>query len=194
VQHLSQVAEGAFTAKVAPDAVVVCVGIGARSLGGVEDSDVFPIRGQTVLLRAPWIKFGRTQSSLDGLWTYIIPRRSGDVIVGGTKVANDWYPHPRPETTADIIKRGLDLCPELSPAYATNPVPSAEDVKSILIEEGCGLRPARKGGIRLETSVVETISGLKVPVVFNYGHGGYGYQSSWGSANMAVDLLQKALN
>ena len=81
MQHLSQVAEGAFTAKVVPDAVVVCVGIGARSLGGVEDSDVFPIRGQTVLLRAPWIKFGRTQSSLDGLWTYIIPRRSGDVRV-----------------------------------------------------------------------------------------------------------------
>ena len=79
VQHIAQVAEGAYTDNVKPDAVVICAGIGARFLGGVEDKDVYPIRGQTVLLRAPWIKFGRTQSSLDGLWTYIIPRRSGDV-------------------------------------------------------------------------------------------------------------------
>ena len=108
VQHVSQAIDGAFTPLRRPDAVVVCTGIGTRSLGGVEDKDVFPIRGQTVLLRAPWITFGRTLSSLDGLWTYIIPRRSGDVstsakdinmpliagaqvIVGGIKEENDWY-------------------------------------------------------------------------------------------------------
>jgi glycine/D-amino acid oxidase-like deaminating enzyme len=78
VQHISQLVDGGFGAPT-PDAVVICAGIGARTLGGVEDTDVYPIRGQTVLLRAPWIKFGRTCSSSDGLWTYIIPRRSGDV-------------------------------------------------------------------------------------------------------------------
>lgn len=81
VQHISQAIDGAFTPLRIPDALVVCTGIGTRSLGGVEDKDVFPIRGQTVLLRAPWITFGRTLSSLDGLWTYIIPRRSGDVSI-----------------------------------------------------------------------------------------------------------------
>lgn len=80
IQHIAQVAEGAFTDSVKPEALVICAGIGARFLGGVEDKDVYPIRGQTILLRAPWIKFGRTQSSVDGLWTYIIPRRSGDVL------------------------------------------------------------------------------------------------------------------
>lgn len=85
VQHLSQLVEreagilagGKLLS--APAAVVVCVGLGARTLGGVEDKDVYPIRGQTVLLKAPWIRFGRTISSRDGLWTYIIPRRSGEV-------------------------------------------------------------------------------------------------------------------
>jgi hypothetical protein len=40
---------------------------------------VYPIRGQVVLIRAPWVRFGRTKSETDGTWTYIIPRRSGDV-------------------------------------------------------------------------------------------------------------------
>ncbi|KAI5117888.1 hypothetical protein M0805_002279 [Coniferiporia weirii] len=193
VHHLAQLAEGAYTDGERPAALVVCAGIGARSLGGVEDKDVYPIRGQVILLRAPWVRFGRTQSSKDGLWTYIIPRRSGDVIVGGIKDENDWEPKPRPETTVDILTRGLALCPELSPTYAENPHPTIEDLKPIIIEEGCGLRPARKGGIRLETDVLETAKGLKVPVVYNYGHGGYGYQSSWGSAGIATELLEGIL-
>jgi len=85
LQHISQVLEGALT-PFKPDALVVCAGIGARSLGGVEDKDVFPIRGQTVLIRAPWVKFGRTINGKDDL-TYIIPRRSGDV--SGTVVHSD---------------------------------------------------------------------------------------------------------
>jgi len=195
VQHISQVIDGAFTPHRKPDAVVVCTGIGARTLGGVEDNGVYPIRGQTVLLRAPWITFGRTLSSLDGLWTYIIPRRSGDVIVGGIKVENDWYPHARPEITADILERALRLCPELSPGYSASPgaTSSVEDLKQIIIEKGCGLRPARRGGIRLEAEVQATEMGNKVPVVHNYGHGGYGYQSSWGSASIVVALLTDAM-
>ena len=85
VQHISQVVEGAIMpsgsdGKVSDvDAVIVCAGIGARSLGGVEDKAVYPIRGQTVLLRAPWVRFGRTLIDTDGLRTYVIPRNSGDV-------------------------------------------------------------------------------------------------------------------
>jgi glycine/D-amino acid oxidase-like deaminating enzyme len=86
VQHINQLVEGGiypFTDAEAnprpPDAIVICAGLSARVLGGVEDKAVFPVRGQTVLLRAPWVRFGRTISGTDGLWTYIIPRKSGDV-------------------------------------------------------------------------------------------------------------------
>jgi glycine/D-amino acid oxidase-like deaminating enzyme len=88
VQHISQIVEGGtdafdsrqFSVAKQPDAIIVCTGIGSRSLGGIEDSDVFPQRGQTVIIRAPWIKEGRTISDAnDTSWTYIIPRRSGDV-------------------------------------------------------------------------------------------------------------------
>lgn len=74
-----------------PDAVVVCLGLGARFLGGVEDKDVYPVRGQTILIKAPWIKCCMSLSGgASKIWTYIIPRRSGDVIIGGTYEANDW--------------------------------------------------------------------------------------------------------
>jgi len=81
VQHVQQIIDGAFVPgqPAPPEAVIICAGIGARALGGVEDRDVHPIRGQTVLIRAPWVKFGKTSSCLDGRWTYVIPRRSGNV-------------------------------------------------------------------------------------------------------------------
>ncbi|KAH7098323.1 D-amino-acid oxidase [Auriculariales sp. MPI-PUGE-AT-0066] len=195
VQHIDQVIAGAFTPGVLPDAVFVCAGLGARSLGGVEDAAVHPIRGQTVLLRAPWVKFGRTFST-EKSWTYIIPRRSGDVIIGGTKGDNDWYPLPRPEMAEDILQRALAIAPELVAPEAREGgrTPTVEDLKKIIIEHGCGFRPGRTGGIRLEREWREvTGRDKKVAVVHNYGHGSQGYQSSWGSAAKAVTLLEAAL-
>lgn len=70
------------------DAVIVCTGLATRFLGGVEDLSVYPIRGQTVIVRAPWVRFGITESGGkdekgEEVVTYIIPRRSGDV---------NWFP------------------------------------------------------------------------------------------------------
>jgi len=87
VQHIQQVIEGGaylFTKEgdpAPPDAVVVCTGLGTRFLGGVEDKDLYPTRGQTVVVRAPWVRFGITIADVKGKLTYVIPRRSGDVRV-----------------------------------------------------------------------------------------------------------------
>ncbi|KAF8265939.1 D-amino-acid oxidase [Lactarius quietus] len=203
VQHIVQVLEGGVEAfaggefKARPvDAMIICVGLGARTLGGVEDKDVYPVRGQTVLLRAPWIEGGRSLVVESGAKTYIIPRRDGTVIVGGTRVADDWFPKARPETTIDILERGLALFPELAPSSVRNKrEPTVEDLKPLIIEEGCGLRPARKGGMRLHTEWVTDpgrTEGHTVPIIHNYGHGGYGFQTSWGSALAALTLLEGA--
>ena len=85
VQHINQLIEGGTslfsggtTNNPPPDAIIVAVGIGARFLGGVEDKAIYPVRGQTVLIRAPWVRFGKSEKTESGS-TYIIPRRSGDV-------------------------------------------------------------------------------------------------------------------
>jgi hypothetical protein len=80
------------------------------------------------------------------------------------------YPHALPEITEDILRRGLELCPELVPEeIRTQRVPTVEDLKPLIIEECCGLRPGRVNGIRLESVQMAKRDGTKIPVVFNYG-------------------------
>ena len=99
VQHINQLIEGgtstfrygANAIRQPPDAILVCAGLGAKDLGGVEDKQMIPVRGQTVLIRAPWVRSGKAISDDKGTWTYVMPRRSGNVILGGTKHPNTWY-------------------------------------------------------------------------------------------------------
>ncbi|KAF9069451.1 D-amino-acid oxidase [Rhodocollybia butyracea] len=211
VHHIQQVLEGGaglFSNSLhepsSPDVVVVCVGLGARFLGGIEDKDVFPIRGQTVLLRAPWIKHMPVlnDSEDDAMPSYVIPRKGGDVIVGGTFHPNDWYPKPRPEITERILAKGLKLCPELAPPeIRAQREPTVDDLLPLIVDMGVGFRPHRTGGVRVGIEWMESFSSPikkttanKVPVVFNYGHGANGYQASWGSATIALKYVQEALN
>ncbi|GJJ06493.1 hypothetical protein Clacol_000685 [Clathrus columnatus] len=197
IQHIDQVLNGGWKTPI-PDLLVVCAGIGARSLGGVEDKDVYPIRGQTVLVRAPWVKEIRgIHLKEDDLVTYIIPRSSGDVILGGTYTVNDWYPHPRIETGQAILARALALMPDLLPPDVrkkndqNGKAATVADLEPLIIEHGCGFRPARKGGIRIERDTYTLSTGNKtVPIV----HGGSGYQMSWGTASKAAELVEAGLN
>lgn len=50
-----------------------------------------------------------------------------------------------------IKERGILLCPDLLPADKRSAM-SIDDLD--VIEEGCGLRPTRHGGIRIETEVL----------------------------------------
>ncbi|KDQ10522.1 hypothetical protein BOTBODRAFT_36218 [Botryobasidium botryosum FD-172 SS1] len=197
VKHIREVIDGSLGITI-PDALVVCPGVGARSLGGLEDKSVYSIRGQTVLIRAPWITTGMTNKAIkDGqmIWTYIIPRRNGEIILGGSTDENDWDPQPRPDITASILRRNLVFCPDLVPHHLrqNEAEPTVQELESLVIETGCGFRPARKEGIRIETDWFEREDGTRVPMVYNYGHGGGGYQGSWGSATIATNLLADAL-
>ncbi|KAJ3520004.1 hypothetical protein NMY22_g12939 [Coprinellus aureogranulatus] len=216
VQHISQIAESGAHAFLPPSerfnsdgtprtqiqpkppaGIIVCVGLGARFLGGVEDANVYPIRGQTVLVKAPWIRWGKTLSNLAAMeWTYVIPRRTGIVILGGTLEPNDWNATPRPETTRDIIERNLKFAPEIIPPHLRKNAekPTVEDVLPLVVEEGCGFRPGRIGGLRLEAGSIQVPKTDKtIPVVYNYGHAGAGYISSFGSARVSLELLENAL-
>ncbi|RUS34980.1 LOW QUALITY PROTEIN: hypothetical protein BC938DRAFT_477153 [Jimgerdemannia flammicorona] len=72
------------------DIVANCTGLSARTLGGVEDSSVFPARGQIVIIKAPHVDFtferysGGNGLGSGGTISYVIPRDNGEVILGGT--------------------------------------------------------------------------------------------------------------
>ncbi|KAJ6617117.1 D-amino-acid oxidase [Mycena sp. CBHHK59/15] len=201
VQHIKQVVEGGpeiFADREAvaapPDAVVVCAGLGVRSMGGVEDKSVISVRGQTIVLRAPWVGYGSTRRKIEDEYiTYVIPRHNGNVVLGGTLNVDDWYPLPRPETKRAIMEKALALWPDIAPPEVRKErAPTVEDLIPLIVEEGLGLRPHRDAGIRIDVEWVEA-HGAKAPVVFHYGHGSFGFESSWGSASMAVELLEKTL-
>ncbi|KAL7423619.1 hypothetical protein Q5752_001200 [Cryptotrichosporon argae] len=188
-------------------AVVVCVGLGARTLGGVADVSVFPTRGQVVKVRAPWVRAGWTRQvgalhgGEAGERTYVIPRPDGEVILGGTREIGDYCPYPRQATRADILRRALEICPALRPAHQTAPplggVPDArwlavggDDVSplhGLVVQDLVGFRPSREGGVRLERG--DDVDGTAV--CYCYGHGGAGWQSCWGTADEVVELLLK---
>ncbi|KAJ7243850.1 D-amino-acid oxidase [Mycena haematopus] len=199
VQHIKQVVEGGSAVfegrpPSPPAAVVVCAGLGARTLGGVEDKTVTSVRGQTVVLHAPWVGFGATRRKIEEeMISYVIPRRGGNIVLGGTLNVDDWYPLPREETKTAILEKALALWPEIAPPHTREGrAPTIEDLYPIIVEDGLGLRPHRNEGIRIDAELVET-NGITVPVVFNYGHGAYGFESSWGSASMAVELMEEVL-
>lgn len=73
-----------------PTLIVNCTGLGSLDLTDVADKSMFPTRGQLSIIRAPWMKYGKTFTG-PGSTSYTIPRSSGLVIVGGTRDANDWY-------------------------------------------------------------------------------------------------------
>ncbi|KAJ9477572.1 DAO domain-containing protein [Pseudozyma hubeiensis] len=189
------------------DVLVASPGLGARSIHGLTDQAVHPQRGQVVVVHAPWLSTDDTLPTWSsrprhklpgysivraqgGREVYVIPRGDGTVICGGTRIIDDWDGKPRPETTRKILKRCLELVPQLVHPSKRSGLgkPRVEDVK--VLEVNVGLRPARRGGVRLERAK-EDVDGVKV--VHNYGYGGAGYQASWGAALDAQELVEQAL-
>lgn len=188
-----------FIGPTPPYAVFVCTGLGSISLGGVDDTTVYPTRGQIVKIHAPWVQGGYTRQIGDlggregGERTYVIPRTGGEVILGGTRDDGDWYPYPREETTRDILKRAMEICPELIQGQEPGEGSEVGEKNLEVLANLVGFRPTRRDGTRLEMGddleLGLEVGERKTKVVYNYGHGGAGWQSCWGCADAAVELL-----
>ncbi|MFJ6215160.1 FAD-dependent oxidoreductase [Streptomyces sp. NPDC092296] len=155
-------------------AVVNASGLGARQLCG--DGALQPVRGQLLLVRNPGLHTSlRVQDDPAG-YTYIHPR-STDVVLGGTFDEGSWDTAADPATARAILARCTALAPELRDAE--------------ILGHPVGLRPARRGGIRLEADT-RTLPGTRL--VHNYGHGGAGVTLCWGCADTAAALLAPTAN
>eukprot|EP00884_Botryococcus_braunii_P000406 jgi/Botrbrau1/10366/Bobra.146_2s0005.1 len=152
------------------DVIVNCLGLGAARLFG--DPDIYPVRGQVVRIRAPWLKHYYNNSGK----FYIIPNVDS-VVCGGTLQKGDSNTSVSEEDTAYIMEGVTALVPSLKAAE--------------VVGSWAGLRPVRPS-VRLERATVQ-IGGKEVPVVHNYGHGGSGVTLHWGCAGDAVALLNEIL-
>jgi len=143
------------------DLVINATGLGAKSLLGVQDSKVFPARGQTVLVKAPNVltNYGCRDTDFlpKGESMYIIPRPSpeGHVILGGTFLPNVYSTLPDPEVAERILKNAYDLCPALSNGQGWE--------KIEVVKHNVGLRPCREGGARIELEERMTGEGKLLP-------------------------------
>lgn len=105
----------------------------------------------------------------------------GGTVLGGSYQKNKWDPLPDPNLAIRIMKRGVTLRPEL--------VPDGQGIEGLdIVRHGVGLRPLREGGPRIEADKVDGVS-----IVHNYGHGGFGYQASFGCADATVKVVNDVL-
>ncbi|KAI9278767.1 hypothetical protein BDA99DRAFT_428548 [Phascolomyces articulosus] len=164
------------------DIVINCTGMHAAWLEGVKDRHIKPIRGQNVLVRANHIRRTISMKAKDG-YTYIIPRSDGTVILGTTKEEQSLDTKPNKKQAKDIMERAIKYCPDLT---------NGKGIKRLdVVDHIVGIRPGRLGGPRVENEFKTSPSGKPILVTHNYGHDGSGYQSSWGSAKHAVQLVEE---
>lgn len=145
------------------DLVVNCSGIGAKEL--VPDAEMEPHRGQVAIVGKLDLPYAVVCD--DPPLMYAIPR-SGDCVLGGTNDVSD----NRAADSAATARIVAECQRVLGFAAPT------------IVAERVGLRPCRKGGVRLAAE--------KMPagrmVIHNYGHGGAGFTLSWGCAQTVLDL------
>ncbi|KAJ2557929.1 hypothetical protein EV175_001053 [Coemansia sp. RSA 1933] len=191
-RRISHISEAADVCKEGTGPFIInCTGLGSLSIGGVEDKNMYPIRGQTLLVRAPNVK--RTITRKGNVFGYVIPRGDGTVIIGGTAEKNSWDKCPSSDTTETIMHRVLDLEPALVQEEGIASMISKEDkvtdLRARILAVNVGFRPARVGGVRLEHETINTTTHGKLQIFHCYGHGGFGYQSSLAYAKDVLDLV-----
>lgn len=149
------------------DILVNCTGLNAGKLA--KDIKILPIRGQTIKVKAPWIKH-----FYYGNENYIIPSIDS-VLMGGIKQFGNRNPNVDPHDRAVILNGCTRLVPSLRNV----------DIK----EEWVGLRPFRQP-VRVEMELLNC-AGKQLKVVHNYGHGGHGVTLSWGTAKQAASMVEQ---
>jgi D-amino-acid oxidase len=127
-----------------------------------------------ILLDLSFSHYKWTKSLANGYYT------GGGTILGGCLQHNNWESQPCPNLAVRIMKRSVAVCPALADGKGIDGLS--------IIRHGVGLRPMREGGPRVEKELIDGVY-----TVHCYGHGGYGYQSSYGSAYMVNHLVNEAV-
>ncbi|KAG1895129.1 uncharacterized protein F5891DRAFT_960556 [Suillus fuscotomentosus] len=182
--------------------LVNATSLGSRSLIGVEDTAMYPIRGQSIIVERTGLEefvTVRSGGGLSELPTSITPRpgltQMNTASLNGTYQVGSW------DTSLDMsAARGIfERCSVIAPCLK-------EEGTKILMHT-VALRPDRKGGPRVEAERISLplvrSDGLApnpsgdaeqpqdITVIHAYGMGATGYQRSWGVAIEVLSLLKE---
>lgn len=174
-----------------PSLVVNCTGVNAgkllREMDPDEQGKVYPVKGQILQIyedlpfQVIIEDLPEEDKPLPDQFLNIFPRPEGGCIVGGLAAKNDYSEDIDPELSSSILRVMKKHIPELSTATVYNSY--------------VGFRPGREGGVRIDLSdypLRRHVGVLKV--VHNYGIGGSGYQSSYGSAMEVCRYAEEAFS
>jgi D-amino-acid oxidase len=176
---------------------------------GVPDSEhagSFPsasANGDQQLEREPKQGENKANEKGDEL-VYVMTRAcGGGTVLGGCYQKGNWDANVDAALAERIMKRAVAVCPELVGKTPSTLQPESDWRLLDIVRHGVGLRPVREGGTRIEkeeissSSSSDTASDLSSPwkgwVVHNYGHGGYGYQASYGCAEVVLKLVAECV-
>lgn len=141
------------------DIIVNCSGLGAKEL--VNDTAIYPVRGDVVSVQAPWIK-QFTIYEFGGKIRSVIPR-AADVAVGVTAIQYEHDSQPSSEMSKTLLRDATEIVPSLKSAK--------------FLETWAGIRPMRpKVRLCIDPTYTNNL------VVHCYGHGSKGVCYHWGCA------------
>jgi len=114
--------------------LINCTGLRSLSLVDVRDTNLYPTRGQTVLVQEPATPiprmYIRSPKRVHKDTTYVFPRPlGGGVILGGSRQDGDWSAEVDMNLAKEIMEKCCKLVPELG---------KPEDLK--VLGYGVGLR------------------------------------------------------
>jgi len=151
--------------------IVNASGLGAKSLAG--DAAVAGYRGQTMFVKSDYDEVKLINGAE---YTYVIPRMySGGVILGGISQENNIDGAVDTGLRQDILRRVNRMTGN---AFANI------NLETDSVKDMVGVRPGRKGGIRVERDG---------SIVHAYGFKGAGYVYSFGAAAQVKRLVLEAL-
>jgi D-amino-acid oxidase len=165
------------------DAIINCSGLASRMLAA--DEMCYPLLGGLLRyinesIAVPELQHALTVSAdadPEGEIIFIVPRNDKILIVGGFAEPDQWdLDHSvDSDTVHRMQERAVAFLPTLKDAQLDPEYPFAQ-----------GLRPARKGNVRLER---EKRDG-KSKIVHSYGHGGSGWSFSFGCAVEVAEIVE----
>ena len=86
-----------------------------------------------------------------------------------------------------MMQRAIQICPHL--------VPKGTGIEALqVIRHQIGFRPVREGGPRIEREVINDPTLGVLNIVHCYGAGRFGFQASYGMADLAVEILERCLH